>query len=255
MKVVICCKLVPCSEDVRVTESGIVDSAKARWRISDYDLQALQAGVDVASQVGAKAIALIAGSESITSNTLKKDVLSRGVDELYEIVDESFQYADTRRISHVLAEGVRKIGAELVVCGEGSADRNAQQVGVQLGECLGWASVNAVDHIDVEGKTLKLDRSLEYEIEELELSLPAVLAVTTSINSPSLPGMRSILAAAKKPQVELSGTDFDLGEESSVEVLRTFSPAEPERKNIVFKGDISESALQLVSALKQDGIL
>ncbi len=80
---------------------------------------------------------------------------------------------------------------------EGSADLYAQQVGVQLGELLGIPVINSVSKITVEDNKCIAERSLEDELEVLEISLPAVICVTTDINQPRIGGMKEILAAGK----------------------------------------------------------
>jgi electron transfer flavoprotein alpha/beta subunit len=52
--------------------------------------------------------------------------------------------------------------------------------------------------------TVRVERSLEDEIEVLDVPLPAVLSVTTDINQARLPTMKEILKASKKPVTELS---------------------------------------------------
>lgn len=96
------------------------------------------------------------------------------------------------------------------MCGEGSADLYAQQVGAQLGELLNLPTVNAVSRLTVEGNKLIAERTLEEVVEVLEIQLPAVVAVTTDMNQPRLPGMKEILAAGKKPVTEWQLTDIDV---------------------------------------------
>ena len=57
--------------------------------------------------------------------------------------------------ARVLAAAVKQLDdVSLVLCGEGSADRYAQQVGVQLGELLGLPTVNAVSSIELDDLSL-----------------------------------------------------------------------------------------------------
>jgi electron transfer flavoprotein alpha/beta subunit len=57
---------------------------------------------------------------------------------------------------------------------------------------------------------LRVERSLEDEIEVLDVPLPAVLSVTTDINQPRLPSMKEILKASKKPVTEMTLADLGL---------------------------------------------
>ena len=89
---------------------------------------------------------------------------------------------------------------DLVLCGEGSADLYAQQVGVQLGQLLNVPTINSVSKIvSVADGKVTVERTLEDEVETLEMPLPAVISVTSDINEPRIPSMKQILGAGKKP--------------------------------------------------------
>jgi electron transfer flavoprotein beta subunit len=128
---------------------------RAEWVLSNFDLQALEAGVRMVETGGGKVTVLSAGPKQINQSKLKKDVLSRGPDELVMVVDDALANADTAATSTVLAAAVRKMeGVDLVLCGEGSADLYFQQVGLQLGERLGLPTFNAIRKIETDGQVL-----------------------------------------------------------------------------------------------------
>ena len=77
--------------------------------------------------------------------------------------------------------------------GEGSGDIYAQQVGLLVGELLQLPVINAVSNIQRNGDRIVVERTLEDEVEVIELSLPAVLCVTSDINTPRIPSMKAIL--------------------------------------------------------------
>ena len=88
----------------------------------------------------------------------------------------------------------------MILCGDGSSDLYAQQVGLLVGEILNIPAVNGVSKIiSLTADTLTVERELEDETETLSIPLPAVVAVSTDINSPQIPSMKAILGAAKKP--------------------------------------------------------
>jgi electron transfer flavoprotein beta subunit len=105
--------------------------------------------------------------------------------------------------------GSEKSGFDLIICGDGSSDLYAQQVGLLLGEMLHIPAINGVSKIlSLTDNTLTVERELEDEIETLSIPLPAVVAVSTDINSPQIPSMKAILGAAKKPVQVWSTADI-----------------------------------------------
>jgi len=257
MNIVVCIKFSPDAQDIQAMPDGSISLQRAEWEISGFDLQALEAAVRLVEQHGGTVTAVSMGTPAINQSKLKKDLLSRGANELVLVVDEQFACAGTAMTATVLAAAVRKLpSVDLVLCGEGSADLYYQQVGVQMGERLGWPVFNAVGRLEwVDGKW-RVDRHLEDEVEVLEIEPPAVLAVTTDINLTRLPTMKDILSAGKKPVMEWRLSD--IGEDElpvSSWVGRDTLPPRRERKKIMIEGSPQDVARSLIEHLKRDGVL
>jgi electron transfer flavoprotein beta subunit len=259
VNVIVCYKMAPDAEDIQVNPDGTISLDMAEWKISQYDRQAIEIGVQIIEACGGKVSALSVGSQKLNNSKFKKDILSRGPDELHLVMDDRLDNADSHYTAQVLAATIREMGDfDLILCGEGSADLYAQQVGIQLGELLGVPVTNAVSKIEVmDGPNLQIERNLEDEIEVLKISLPVVLAVTPDIAEPRVASMKMILAAGKKPV-----TEWGLDNLSELEiagntrnVLNTLAPKKVDRKGILFKGSAAEVTQQLVTALSKEGVL
>ncbi|MDD5370533.1 MAG: putative electron transfer flavoprotein FixA [Anaerolineaceae bacterium] len=258
MNIVVCYKLTPDPGDIEVRNDGSISLERAEWAIGGLDLQAIEAGLRLAEATGGKVMALTAGPHQIDTSKLKKDLLSRGPDELFLVVDDAMTGADTAMTSQVLAQAVRKIGqVDLVLCGEGSADLYFQQVGIQLGERLGWPTLNAISQIEAGDGKLVVERSLEEEVEVIETLYPAVLSVTTDINPPRLPTMKEILKASKKPITLWRLADLGLPDDlqNQLEVISTRAPRQVKRKQVIIPGQPVEATRALVDYLAQEGLL
>jgi len=257
MNIIVCVKLAPDAKDIEVKVDGSISVEKAEWVISEYDLPAIEAAVRIAEATSGKVTAISAGPTSINNSKLKKDVLSRGPDELYLVVDDEMKVNDTHFTTRVLAGAIQKLGPiDLVLCGEGSSDLYFQQVGLQLGETLGLPVFNAVGKIDAGADRLVIERNLEDEVEILELPLPAVLAVTTDIHQARLPMMKDILKAGKKPVTEWKIADLGLNDlKAGVNVLSTTAPRHVERKKVIISGSADEAVQTLLGYLSKEGVL
>ena len=139
---------------------------------------------------GDEVVALSAGpAKNLSNSKICKDILSRGPARLELVSDDSLAGALPDVTAQVLAAAIKKIGFDLVLCGEGSGDLYAQQVGILLGEKLGAANINVVQSIAREQGALLVERALEDETEVLRIPLPAVLSLTSDINVPKIPTM------------------------------------------------------------------
>ena len=77
------------------------------------------------------------------------------------IADDACADLDAHATAAMLARLVDELdAADLIVCGDGSADNYAQQVDVQLADALGLPVVTAVSAVSVEG-AVACDRMLE----------------------------------------------------------------------------------------------
>lgn len=258
MNIVVCVKLTPDPGDIEVLSDRSISLERAEWVIGSFDLQAIEAGVQLVEADGGKVTVLSAGPPRANNSKLKKDILSRGPDELVMVIDDLLKDAGTAQTARVLARAIGEIGAvDLVLCGEGSADLYFQQVGIQVGERLGWPALNAISKIDRLDGSLLVERNLEDEVEVLEVALPAVLAVTTDIHQARLPTMKEILKSSKKPVLEW--TLADLQSEASAgaapEVVSVRAPEQVERKQIRVEGPANEAARALVAHLAKEGVL
>lgn len=67
---------------------------------------------------------------------------------------------------------------------------------------LNVPAINGVSKIlSLTDSTLTVERELEDEVETLSIPLPAVIAVSTDINTPQIPSMKAILVQRKPVQV------------------------------------------------------
>ncbi len=251
MNIIACFKVVPEEQDITVNSNGDISIDKAKLTVSNYDLNGIEAGTQLAEENSGNLIALSVGAAKIDDSKLKKTVLSRGPESLYLIADDSLDNMDTHQTAQALKSGVEKIGQyDLILCGDGSADLYAQQVGAQLGELLNVPTVNSVSKISVaDGKAI-VERTLEDEVETLEVPLPAVISVTADINQPRIPSMKQILGAGKKPSTVWSAGDagFTLPAQS-VDVLETKAPEQVDRKQIVIEGDSDDAIKEFVEKI------
>lgn len=146
MKIITCYKCVPDEQDIAINNAdGTLDFSKADGKISQYDLNAIEAACQLKQQVGeAQVVAMSVGGKALTNAKGRKDVLSRGPDELIVVIDDQFEQALPQQTATALAAAVQKSGFDLLICGDGSSDLYAQQVGLLVGEMLDVPAINGV---------------------------------------------------------------------------------------------------------------
>ena len=102
--------------------------------------------------------------------------------------------------------------------------------------------------LTAEGDKLVVERTLDEEVEEIEVPLPAVVSVSPDIATPRIAGMRDILAAKKKPQ-DVAAAAVPVDVKVTVEDIK--APELAPRKNQIFEeGDIDAFVAAVAEALK-----
>lgn len=164
MKIITCYKCVPDEQDIVVNHAdGSLDFSKADGKISQYDLNAIEAACQLKQQASdAQVIALSVGGKALTNAKGRKDVLSRGPDELVVVIDDQFEQTLPQQTASALAAAAQKLGFDLMICGDGSSDLYAQQVSLLVGETLNIPAINGVSKIlSLTESTLTVERELE----------------------------------------------------------------------------------------------
>ncbi len=201
--IIACFKWVVDEAYIRRGSSGELDFSSVDYKISDYDRNAIEEAVRLKETLGGTAIAVTVGIPAASKGV--KDALSRGTDQAWFAADDTFGHLDSSQTAATLAEIIRaRVGRyDLIVCGEGSGDLYAQQVGPRLAENLGIPCISFVQKAAIEKNMLIADRKIEEGIEVIAAPLPALVTVLPDINSPRIPGVRDTLMAGKKPAVTI----------------------------------------------------
>lgn len=251
MKIIACFKLVPEEQDIVVTPDHALSFDNAAAKISQFDLNAIEAATQLASDDDEIA-ALTVGGSLLQNSKVRKDVLSRGPDSLFMLQDAQLEHALPKEIAQALAAAAEKMGFDLMLFGEGSGDLYAQQVGLLVGEILQLPVINAVSNIQRNGDKLSIERTLEEEVEVIELAPPAVLCVTSDINVPRIPSMKAILGAGKKPVNQWQASDIGWNPSSPLaELMEITVPPATTRKHIILDNDSPEAIAQLAELVKK----
>lgn len=248
-----CFKWVADEAYIRQGPSGDLDFSSIDYKIGEYDRNAIEEAVRLKETFGWKAVTITAGLPEAAKGV--KDALSRGADEAYFISDSSFGNLDSSQTAFILAEviGTRIREYDLIICGEGSSDLYAQQVGPRLAVKLGIPCISFIEKFLIENNQLIAERRVEEGVEVVTTPLPALVTVLPDINVPRIPGVRDTLMAGKKPTVKILKDELPpMGEP----LLRAISltAARMERSCEKFGTNTAEIA-RFVASFRKKGVI
>ena len=255
-------KVVPKTEEIRfdpVTKT--VDRSKATNEINPADKNALEEALKLKDKYGGKVIVLSMGPPFF--EPFLRTALAMGADDAILISDKALAGSDAYVTSMVLAKGIQKIGgATLVLCGEESSDGSTGQVPPGIATWLGYSLATFVSKIislDLENKKVVVRRTIKGGYEDIDLPLPAVLAIELGINTPRFPDFRRKRWAEKEYKMTIWNIhDLGLkpeevgltGSPSRVKTLIELKPPERMRKIITDLDQAVEEIIKIIKSIK-----
>lgn len=257
MKILVFLKKTPDTETrIQLTNNNTaIDPSDVKFIINPYDEYAIEEAIQIKERTG-KAEVVIAsfGDESLKELIIKG--LAMGGDRGLLISNQGLEQADSLTIAKVLASAVKAENPDLVLLGKQAIDDDNMHVGPMLAELLGWAHVNVVNKLTLDGNQATAEREAEGGyLEVYKFALPAVIGANKSLNSPRYAALPGIMKAKKKPFDVKTPGDYglnDLG--SKIKVAVTAYQYPPEKKaGQVFKGDAVDSMVaQVVKLLREE---
>ena len=246
MKIIVCIKQI-CYVYAR---SGM-DSSKRFltpedeiYMVNPYDEVALEMGFRVKESLGEGEVILLTLGPMIAESEVRR-CLGMGSNRLVQI--EADQGLDPWRKSIFLARAIREIGADLILCGKESLDRQSGQVGAYVAHHLGFPFVSAVVSVTMNpgAEAVEAERRAGRGVREVvDCLLPAVLSVDMGleVRLPRFEDKQRALSAQVEQRVY-----SEEGDPTRTLVRRIFPPrARPKR---VFTPDSRLEAFERIQQL------
>jgi electron transfer flavoprotein beta subunit len=272
MNIVVCVKHVPdATADRRFEDDGTVDRVGVDGLLSELDEYAVEQALQVKEKLGDAAgdttlTVLTVGPEQ-AGDAIRK-ALQMGADRGVHVLDDAVAGSDAVATSLVLAEAVRKVGAELleggwdlVVCGMASTDGSMGVLPAMLAERLDVPALTLASAVEVSdaaggggGVGVRIRRDGDTATETIEGTAPLVLSVTDQSGEARYPSFKGIMAAKKKPVQTWSLADLGVDAEAvglsaAWSVVEATEARPPRTQGQVVKDEDGSGATALVEFL------
>lgn len=255
MNIIVCIKQVPDTAEIKINpETNTLMREGVPSIINPFDLNAIEAAIQIKEEVGGKVTALTMGPPQ--AETALREAVSMGVDEVVLLSDRAFAGSDTWATSYTLAKAIKKLGADIIFCGKQAIDGDTAQVGPETAEFLDVPHISYIRKIEeVRDSSIRVQRMMDEGYDVVESSLPVLLTVVKELNQPRMPSLRGKMAA-KKAEIKTMGMADIEAEENSLglkgsptQVKNIFAPeTKAERKMI--DGTPEEQVDKLVNELR-----
>ena len=197
MKIIACIKQVPDSEAKVKAEDGQVTWGDAPLVINPFDEYAVEGALQQKeANDGSTVTALCIGPES--AKDALKHALAMGADNAVLVSDPALNEIDSVGAARVLATAIQKIGdADMVVFGRQTLDNGSGLTTAQTARVLGWPMLGLAGQVQVEDRSVTVERVTEEGRQTVSAEMPVVVSVVQSIGEPRYPSFMGIRKASK----------------------------------------------------------
>ena len=260
MDIIVCVKQVVAGDRVKIDPGtySLVRSAEFSY-INPFDLFALEMAVQLKKEHSGSITAVTMGPK--ISEEVLWEALALGADRAVLLSDPRFSASDTLATSYVLGMGIRKIGKfDLILCGMRTTDGDTGQVGPQLAEELDLPHISAVEKLDGEKDSFRVDRVSDGFREMIEVSPPVLLTIVskTAVRLPSLIDIQDAFTRCSIEYWNLEDLNADpnkVGRPGSGTWVEGLTPTAQKKSCVFIEGDTRQQARMLLSKLLEKNLL
>ncbi|WFD10315.1 electron transfer flavoprotein subunit beta/FixA family protein [Tepidibacter hydrothermalis] len=265
MKIVVCVKQVPDTNEVRINhETGTLIRDGVPSIINPDDKNALEEALRIKDKLDDVNVTVLTMGPPQAKESLN-EALAMGADEAILLTDRAFAGSDTWATATILAAAVEKIGDyDIVFCGRQAIDGDTAQVGPEMAEFLDLPQITYVQDLEIkqEDKKVVAKRAIEDGQYIIESSMPVVLTAIKELNEPRYMSTWGIFQNVKNNPVKvmtLDDLEIDITQiglkGSPTNVYKTFVPTNKFEGEIL-QGDTNrEKAVQFMLKMKEKHII
>lgn len=265
MRTVVCIKLVP-DPEAPISSFSVVEPNKvvvAEYiprHFGPYDESAIEAALRLKDKFGGEVILMCFGPRDIREKVV--EAMATGADKAVLVASDDYGLTDSYGVARALAAAIQKIEAvDLVLCGRQASDTDAGIVGPALAGLLNYSVVTISRNIELAVKGLIVEQQADEGYQTVEVTLPAVLSVTSENYILRYASLAGIMAAAEKevrvwelPQLEFKdacpGEKYSFTRCLCAEILDSTVQCE------IISGDNEDDMVKnLIAQLKKDKVL
>ena len=211
MKIVVCIKQVPNTTEIKIDPvTNTLKRDGVPSIINPDDKAALEAALQLKEAHGAHVSVVTMGPPQ--AEKALREALAMGADDAHLITDRVFGGSDTLATSTIIAAAVKKLGADLVLCGRQAIDGDTAQVGPQIAEHLDLPQITyaaGISYCEECGK-LTVKRQFEDRYQTLQVKLPCLVTVLSTMVKPRYMNVWDIVNQDEKEIGKITNEDLQL---------------------------------------------
>lgn len=262
MKIIVCIKQVPGSNNVEVDpNTGVLKRDGVQSKMNPYDLYGIETALSLAAKYNGEVSTITMGPPQAKSVIIES--ICMGAKDGIVISDIKFAGADVLATAYTISQGIKKCGDfDIIICGKQTTDGDTAQVGAEMSEFLNIPNVaNVISVEKISDGKVYLTASLDDKIVKMSVETPCLISVDGDINSPRLPSYKVKQSVTDDMVRFLSFEDLEDRNPdnygfsgSATQVERIFPPEKNVQKHVI-DGDAKVQANELFALMHDSKLI
>jgi len=216
---------------IRIKSDGTgVETQQVKMVMNPFDEIALEEALRLQEQGIATEVICLSIGEQSSLETLRHGLAMGAQSAILIDTAERLQSFD---IAKIIAKIVEDEHFDLVLMGKQSIDNDANQTPQMLAGRLNWPQACFASKIKIDKNKALVTRETDAGLEQLSLTLPAVISVDLRLNEPRYATLPNIMKAKAKPVRQLELASLGLEFRADVEQIAVLKPVARQKGEIL----------------------
>mgnify|MGYP001328797788 FL=1 len=237
-------RVVDYNVKVRVKSDNTgVELDNVKMSMNPFDEIAVEEALRLKEKGIANEVIAISIGASQVQETIR-NALAMGADSgIFVELNESFEPLN---IAKIIASIAKKENIDLIILGKQAIDDDMNATGQMIAALLNWPQATFASKVEIAEKKAVISREVDGGIENLEITLPAVISTDLRLNEPRYASLPNIMKAKKKPINEIKIEELNVEIKQRLDVLKVEEPSKRQ------SGIMVKTVEELVEKLKNE---
>ena len=237
-------RVVDYNVKVRVKSDNTgVELDNVKMSMNPFDEIAVEEALRLKEKGIANEVIAISIGASQVQETIR-NALAMGADSgIFVELNKSFEPLN---IAKIIASTAKKENIDLIILGKQAIDDDMNATGQMIAALLNWPQATFASNVEIAEKKAKISREVDGGIENLEITLPAVISTDLRLNEPRYASLPNIMKAKKKPINEIKIEELNVEIKQRLDVLKVEEPSKRQ------SGIMVKTVEELVEKLKNE---
>ena len=237
-------RVVDYNVKVRVkSDNSGVELDNVKMSMNPFDEIAVEEALRLKEKgVATEVIAISIGVAQVQETI--RNALAMGADSgIFVEVNETLEPLN---IAKIISSIATKENIDLMILGKQAIDDDMNATSQMVAALLNWPQATFASKIEIDDKIAKVSREVDGGIENIQVTLPAVISTDLRLNEPRYASLPNIMKAKKKPINQIKVEELKIDIKQRLDILKVEEPSKRQ------SGIMLKTIEELVDKLKNE---